>query len=291
MTDFEYIIQFFLEIFILQTRRKDDGTWRKAYEQIPSDAMPDNIYELKIRKGPELKTRRMSIRRIGAAVESKSACYMVTYDDFLVIKIPPAPLPDFDRYLENIEAEKKISDQLAPTITSLAPRLSAILCKVPELSDRSGLNQEASELEYIRLLKKEPQYQRYLKIGGRFVFFMELSRYAFLDQVINNIHKENNRVRDELIKNSHVFDDPVMFENVYGSDSEHLFSGVNGLYQSFQTKLNDFLQQHQNTAGVADYEKKEWLFAALADQVPEFEKNESIAALSDEINRLLLPSH
>ena len=104
MTDSENIIQFFIDIFILQSTSSDRGSWQRDYKRMPPGASPDSIYELRISKGADVKTRRMSIRQIGAKEQSKSTCYMVTYDDFLVIKIPLVPELDFDTYLERIEA-------------------------------------------------------------------------------------------------------------------------------------------------------------------------------------------
>jgi hypothetical protein len=287
MAHIEHIIQFFIDIFILQAGSSDGGNWQGEYKRMPSGVSPDMIYELSIRRGSDVKTRRMSIRRIGAIAENKSACYMVTYDDFLVIKIPPAPLVDFDSYLKSIEVEKQISEQLNPSVMSLSPGLSTILCKFPEISKRLDQAEAASEQEYTRLLKKEPQYQRYLKLGGQFVFFMELSQHAFFDQIIANIHNEKERVSEEINKNSHVFDDLAAFEGVYGSGKDDIFGSINKLSKCFYLKLDDFLSRHFAEPVVADYEKREWLFAKLAGIHPEIIRNESVAEFADEIEQLL----
>jgi serine/threonine protein kinase len=285
MTDSEQIIQFFINIFILQSGSLECGNWQRKYKLMPTGASADCTYELRISKGADVKTRRMSIRQLGVTAESKSTCYMVTYDDFLVIKIPPAPLSDFEEYLENIEVEKNIAGQLNPTITCLVPGLAAILFKIPEILEKLNQNQEASEEAYISLLKKEPKYQQYLKIGGQFVFFMELSEHAFFDQIIANIHSEKKRIREEITKSSHVFDDLVTFGDVYGSDKDDIFFSVNELCKNFHLKLDDFLSQHFAEPVVADYEKREWLFAFLANNRLEIQ-NESVAEFADEIGQL-----
>ncbi len=179
MNNLESIIQFFIDIFILQSTFSDGGSWQREYKLMPTGASPDSTYELRISKGADIKTRRMSIRQIGSTEQSKSTCYMVTYDDFLVIKIPPVPLLDFDKYLESIEIEKNISEQLNPAITSLSPGLAGILCRVPEISKKLNQTEEASEEAYIRLLKQKPHYQQYLKIDGQFVFFYGIVSIRF----------------------------------------------------------------------------------------------------------------
>jgi hypothetical protein len=287
MAHIEHIIQFFIDIFILQSGSSDGGNWQRKYKMIPSGASPDITYELNICRGSDVKTRRMSIRRIGAIAESKSACYMVTYDDFLVIKIPPVPLADFDRYLESIEVEKQISEQLKPSVISLTPGLSTILRKFPDISNKLVQTKEVSEEDYNRLLKKEPQYQRYLKIDGQFVFFMELSQHVFFDQIIANIHSEKERVSEEINKNSHVFDDLAAFEGVYGNGKDDIFGSINELCKRFYLKLDDFLSRHFAEPVVAEYEKREWLFAKLAGIHSEINRNESVAGFADEIEQLL----
>ncbi|MFZ2630396.1 MAG: hypothetical protein WA081_23020 [Desulfosalsimonadaceae bacterium] len=287
MTQFDHIIRFFLDIFLLQSAVPDAGNWRKEYQLISSGSAPDRIYELRISSGMEVKSRRMSARLIGQSVESKSACYMITYDDFLVIKIPPVPPADFKTYLENIDVEQSISRHLSPAVMSLAPSLSAILGRVPEIFKKINPNRNAGEEDYIRLLEKEPRYQRYLKIDGQFVFFMGLSQHAFFDQVIEKIHSEKDRLRDEIIKTSHVFNDLVSFESLYGSGSETLFFRINDLNNRFNSKLDALFRPAADPPVVADYEKREWLFAALAGQHPQFAEDMPVAGFSDKIHQLL----
>ncbi|MDO9264921.1 MAG: hypothetical protein Q7U02_13215 [Desulfosalsimonadaceae bacterium] len=230
----------------------------------------------------------MSARLIGQSVESKSACYMVTYDDFLVIKIPPVPPADFETYLENIDVEQSISRHLSPTVTSLAPSLSAILGRVPEILKKINPDPKAgNEEEYIKLLEKEPRFQRYLKINGQFVFFMGLSQHAFFDQLIEKIHSEKDRMNDEIIKTSHVFDDLVAFESLYGSGNDALFFRINDLNKQFNSKLDELFMPVAKPPIVPDYEKREWLFASLADGHPQFGEDMSAAGFSDKIHQLL----
>lgn len=287
MIDSQHIIRFFIKIFTIQSASADDGIWQGEYQQLASGSVSGNTYALTIKKGHDVKTRRMSMRRISDVTESKSTCYMVTYDDFLVIKIPPFPLPDFETYLQHIEAEKTISRQLSPSVISLSPGLSPILSKIPELEDLSGRDQGTSEEDYIRLLREKPRFQQYVKIDGQFVFFMELSKYAFFDQVIRAIHNEKERFSEEIRNNSYAFDDPLTFEGIYGSGSEEVFAGVNLLIQGFEQRLDEFLEQHSLLAQVAEYEKREWLFDQLAGRHPDIEQNDSVAKVADDIRQML----
>jgi serine/threonine protein kinase len=288
MTRFDHIIQFFLDIFHLQSTVPDTGNWRKEYQLISSGSAPDRIYELRISSGTEVKSRRMSARQIGQSVESKSACYMITYDDFLVIKIPPVPPADFKIYLENIDVEQSISRQLSPTVLSLTPSLSVILGRVPEILKKINPDSKAGNEEetYIRLLEKEPRYQRFLKIDGQFVFFMGLSQHAFFDQVIEKIHGEKDRMSDEMMKTSHVFEDLAAFENLFGSGNEAFFFRFNGLIKRFHSNLDALFGTAADPYVAPDYERREWLFASLADQHPQFGEDMP-AGFPDKIHQLL----
>ena len=284
----QHIIGFFIKIFRVQSVPAGDGNWQEDYKRIDSGAFSGDTYAITLRKGNEVKTRRMSLRRVGEATESKSACYMVTYDDFLVIKIPLAPLPDFETYLECIAGEKEISRKLHPAVICLIPNLSTILGKIPEINQRLSRDEMPSEEAYIRLLRKEPRFQQYLKMNGQFVFFMELSQYAFFDQVIKNIHNEKERAEEEIRKNNHAFDDPLTFEEIYGPGHENVFDGINSLIQNFERTLDNFLGRHSSRAQVATYEKREWLFDQLAGHLPGIAKNESVADKADAIRQILV---
>ena len=180
----------------------------------------------------------MSLRQIGEGGESKSTCYVVTYDDMLVIKIPPAPSVDFYNYLENINIERKISEQLFPDVQCLSPSLSSILGKVPELADKISKNTNNIEDDYIDLLTREPRYQGYLKIGDRFAFFMSLSKHPFFDQVIEKIHGDKKWMHDEIVKNRRLFESLDTFETVYGSKKIDLYFSINEMFNDFSRKID-----------------------------------------------------
>ena len=287
MTDIDRIIKFFLHIFLLQSGVSGETEGVSDFYLIPSDSESGLIYELRVKLVSGWKTRRMSIRQIGESVQSKSACYAVTYDDLMVLKIPPAPLHDFNKYLENISIERMISKQISPNIQCVSPTLSSILQKVPELAGKIAGPAKDPEEEYAGLLSKEPRYQGHLKIGDRFAFFMSLSKHPFLDQVIEKIHGDKKLIQDELLKSSRLFQSLDAFETVYGDKQIDLYLGIQELLKEFSRKTDGLLKLYETISPIADYQKQEWVFAQLAEKQPEFNQNEFPVKFCDEVNRLL----
>jgi serine/threonine protein kinase len=286
MTDIDRIVKFFLHIFHLQSCLSGEIDEGQEYRLVSSDSDLSQIYELRVKHHSAWKTRRMSIRRIGESVESKSTCYVVTYDDRLVIKIPPFPLADFSKYLESIQIEIEVAKQLSPQVHCLAPTLSSILLKVPEIQARLSENTADVEAAYIELLTKEPRFQGYLKIGDRFAFFMSLSKHPFFNQVIEKIHGDRRWMQDEMYKNSRVFQSPEGFESVYGVQKIDLYDHIHEMIKDFSRKTDALLTLYGSETPVPDYQKQEWLFAALANKPIRFDTGELPSEFCEDIINL-----
>ncbi|MBC2714716.1 MAG: hypothetical protein HF978_05335 [Desulfobacteraceae bacterium] len=286
MSDKEQIIDFFLDLFKLQCKNPNPGANALEYALLPSDSGPDEIYELRVRSGVEWETRRMSICQVGDTVESKSTCYKIIYDDQLVIKIPPKPFTDFEEYLEYINNERHIVNQLTPSINCLSPSLSAILNMVPDLSFSSEPDPGLREDKYIQLLTSHPRLQKHLKIGKGFVFFMSLSRSTFFNQVIEKIH-DKTRAQKEMLKNTSIFEDIYAFEALYGSQYDDVFFKINNLYHEYGKIIDILLPQHENYGTVPVYKKQEWFYFKLAGEKLEIDENELSDIFTEDLNQLL----
>jgi serine/threonine protein kinase len=212
---------------------------------------------------------------------------VVTYDDLLVIKIPPYPLSDFNKYLENIHIELGIARRLSSLVHCLIPTLSSILQKVPELSAKIPEDTSDIEAAYVEMLTKEPRYHGYLKIGDRFAFFMSLSKHPFFNQVIEKIHGNKLWIQDEIFKNSRVFESSEAFESVYSSQKIHLYEHIHEMIKDFSRKADAMLTLYGGDSPVADYQKKEWLFAVLAKKPLRFETDELPSEFCDDLRNLL----
>ncbi len=285
MSDIHRIVAFFLNLYRLQNQEVVTPE-TPTYKQIPSEATTDLIYQLRIRCRNELKTRRMSIRQIGERVESKSTCYKVIYDDPLVVKIPPRPITEFKAYLRDINSQRKISLTLRPSIRCLSPSLSALLKKIPGIIPPGLKTEKEREEACIRLLISQPLYQDYLKIGEGFVFFMELAKESFFNQVISDIHDATSRVQDEILKNGHLFENLNAFEAAYGDDSDSIFFDVNRACTGFEKKIDEAVSRFGGLPPVPDYTKKEWFISILANKEPEISPSDFPERLFSDIHQV-----
>jgi serine/threonine protein kinase len=270
MADIDRIISFFLNLFKLQTRKISRISGPADYRPVPDAPGNDTVYELRVQADSEWKTRRMSIRRLGEAVESKSICYKVIYDDQMVVKIPPRPITDFSQYLAHIHSERHIARQMSPDIPCVWPSLSAILEKVPGLLDASPETGEALEDRCIKLVSRNPSLQRFLTIGPGFVFFMNLARNEFFNQIVEKLHDINIYIKKEYDNSLRLFDNMEAFEAVYGEAADAVFFNINKLCRQFQKKI-DALTLEAETPTVGVYKTREWFFSFLTGETPDMD--------------------
>lgn len=267
MSEIETVVKFFLNIFRLQTEFVEQHTANCEYQAVVDDTRIDQVFEFRAECGGKWKTRRMSIRQLGDSVESKSTCFKVIYDDVMVVKIPPRPFTGFDIYLRFIQTEKGIAQQLYPAVTCLYPSTAGILKKIPQIHQAKSRLLEFEE-DYIHLLTTEPSFQNYLKIGDRLAFFMDLSRYSFLNQVLDTIHSKKSRVPEAIYKNRDALFHLDAFETIYGPDHDDIFLKINRLYSIYQKSIDRVVEYTEGLFSVPDYLKAEWFLDQLTDQAP-----------------------
>jgi hypothetical protein len=152
--------------------------------------------------------------------------------------------------------------------------------------DNSNLSSWDLEEKCTRLLLSNPRMQNLLKIGDSFVFFMNLSRNVFFNQVIEQIHEEKTRVQKEIIKNAWLFDHLDSFETIYGEDQHDVFFSVKGLYKNFEKKIDDLLSRSDIASLLPEYKKKEWFFSILARENPDIDEKAFPDKFIDDARRM-----
>lgn len=271
-SDIKPIIDFFLHLFVIQTLgpgREADSA--RAY-LVSEDSAKTEVYEFAVRSAGIKKHRRMSVQLIAEQVGSRSTCYKVIYDDPLVIKIPPKPITDFSQYLESIRREHKIENRLSPEISCVFPRLSAILKMVPFLKISDSRLPDEIEDAYINHLSRRPGLQQYLKIGGSFVFFMNLSRHMFFNQVIASMHSLKNRVRNDIIKElPEAFENPDAFEALYGEENYPVYLKLRELFSRYEDSVRHLGNKFDQDLFIPEYKWREWFFFFLAGLSPDID--------------------
>lgn len=258
----DQIVQFFLNIFKLQKELPADG--ESLFKSVgPPSPDGNTIYELRVKIGDEWTTRRTTVGPIGEESGSRSTCYYVIYDDHIVIKVPPKPVSNFEKYISSIKRDGEIAEQLAPK-ECLIPRVSVILKKVQPFFDDTDLPLEKLEAKYIDWLKENAEFQAYLKIGEGFAYFMDLSKYFFLGNILHMIHGIDEKMVEEVCERPNIMWNPVEFEARYGSQNTHICDKINPIYTSFHNRVRDLIQQHNLGDTISEFNIKEWFLLYLS---------------------------
>ncbi|MDY6990272.1 MAG: hypothetical protein SWQ30_19695 [Thermodesulfobacteriota bacterium] len=281
----ETIARYFLNLFKHQLGvPKGAPSEILLVEQTPSTN--NYIYELRVRVGNELRTRRMTISPLGEEGGSRSKCFYVIYDDHLVIKIPPAHIEGLSHYLETLKKEAHIIDRLAMK-ECVIPRVSAILKRIHTFPDEAHFTPEEIEGRYIKWLIASPESQKYLKIGDTFAFFMDFSKYYFLQHIIEYLHDIEEKAYQEIRGHSEIIWDLATLENNYGPESLPVFIAIGEIYTRYEKRIKRLLTEYDLSSSVTPYQMRDWFFTYLAvSEVADLEKGLDPAFVAD-VNELL----
>ena len=281
----ESIVTFFLDIYKhrLRALKGDPAEIRLVDAQ---SFAPNYIYELRVMKGGDWHTRRMTIGPIGEETGSRSKCFYVIYDYHIVIKIPPNPINDLNKYTEILKKERGIVKQLSMR-ECIVPGASVVLKLIQRFSRRADLALEGGEDDYMRLLNIFSELQKYLRIGNTFAFFMDLSKYYFLGHIIQSLHDIEKKVHEEMHRQSELVGDFSKFEDRYGREDIPFFLEIEKLYTTYEVGLKNLLQQFNIVSSPSRDQIKKWFFVhLLGDRVTEVEKDFD-AHFIGEVNRLV----
>jgi serine/threonine protein kinase len=214
------------------------------------------VYEFKISKGGQWQSRRISIGRIGEDSGARSKCFYVIFDNHFVIKIPPEPITDFNEYIQSIKADRQIADILAPR-ECLVPKLSIVLKKIPAFAKFMYQSTDDDEKICMNGLKSAPEFQDFLKIAGSFAYFMDLSKYFFLGEILKECHDTKGLIEKEFKKHQDLVWIPASFTDRYGEESTNLCFELQNLFNLFDNQLNNKSFQM--------FEKKTWFKKLFID--------------------------
>ena len=281
----ESIVKFFLDIYKHRLRALKGDPAEIRLVDAHSFA-PNYIYELRVMKGGDWHTRRMTIGPIGEETGSRSKCFYVIYDYHIVIKIPPNPIDDLNKYTEILKKERGIVKQLSMK-ECIVPGASVVLKLIQRFSRRADLALEGGEDDYMKLLNIFSELQKYLRIGNTFAFFMDLSKYYFLGHIIQSLHDIEKKVHEEIHRQSELVGDFLKFEDRYGRENIPFFLEIEKLYTKYELGLKKLLQQFNIVSSPSRDQIKKWFFVHLVgDRVTEVEKDFD-AQFIVELNRLV----
>ena len=260
-SDIRDIALFFLELFKVQNGLKKEAPGR--FSMLAGSASQKvKGFHLEIKRNNDWMSRRMSIGPLGEETGSKSRCYYVIFDTHMVIKIPPKAVSDMQHYASAIRAGVQVAARVAP-IVCIVPMLSVILKKVRKLPYAASLTPAQLEKRYIRLAEAQPAFQEYLKIGGRFAFFMELTNNFFLGRVINELNSARSTAGDEIHEAPEVAWDQAAFTTRYGLASLPVFEGLQTLYRQCETDALRIVRTSGPHRTVHPFQIKKWFWSCL----------------------------
>ncbi len=261
-SDLRDIAMFFLELYKLQNGLSKNAPAR--FSMTAASVMRKmKVFELGIKGNNDWLTRRMSVGPLGEDTGSKSKCFYVIYDTHMVVKIPPVPVTDMEKYVRDIRREVQIAVQLSP-IACIVPMVSVVLKKFKKLPYESSLTQEQLEKQYIRLVEEKPEYQQHLKIGDRFAFFMELTTSFFLGRVIAELHESKDKTSDEIREAPDVVWDQEAFTTRYGLESLPVFEGLQILYQLCEIEAKGIIRDSGLGEKIHAFQIKNWFLTCLS---------------------------
>lgn len=284
-SDKERVLEFFFQLFKQQVGALPDApTELTLIESRPT--CPNDTYEMRVKLENDWATRRMSIGLLGQGGGSRSKCFYVIYDSHMVLKIPPKPIPEFSIYREKIKAEAKIVECLYPR-ECIVPRISVILKAIHSIPGSEKLSEDTQEDKYVHFLEVQPEFQEYLKIGSSFAFFMDLAKHFFLSSTLEEIHRSDQRIVNEAMKQHELFWDRHGFVCRYGEEAGPVCHDLQDAYYRCEGRLRQLVKEANIIEDIPTFQLKQWFLTHLAGEKVDAGTEDLPEDLVERVNRLL----
>jgi len=271
------IVQYFLNLYRTQLNVSPSVPSR-YFRSVRESKNGFHVYELRVFKNTdEWYTRRVTIGPIGVESGSRSNCFFVTYDQNIVIKIPPTPIKDFRKYCSRIEIDRKTASILEP-IKSITPSISWVMNKAMPQSENEFLDVDQVENRYFHILKTRTSSHDFLRIENGFVYFMELSDNYFMDQALRMIHDRESFVREEIKGYAHLVLDPQAFQGRYGATQSDLSYQFSRMFKDCESRITFYAREKGVQESLPPHIVKGIFYNKLSGNEP----NKDESGLSDE---------
>lgn len=282
------ILDFLLQLYRLQIGAPPDSQQRFFPTSFSADAT-DISYRLEVKVDDKWLSRIVSLSMLGEGSGAKSRCYKVIFDTIWVVKLPPTPITKFETYIKAIKAERETVNQLSDHFVCIAPGLSDILKKVPGFTLSQKADQIAAEKMAAAWLGENPGFQKYLKIGKAFAFFMDISQYTFLSQYIEKFHNQDlaAKITSEMTMQTQLISDLIGLEAAYGEDKTSLFHELVDCCFQFESGVTRLSKEHPADRQIAPHEMRNWLVTHIFQQPQNIAKQGFSQELTGGINGLL----
>ncbi len=237
LAGFSDVETLFADLFRFQVGAPE--TLRCKIQPVPdAGTKRGRTYNISIVHEETTRSRRMTIAPIGENTGSKSQCFSVIYDHPIVVKVPPTPITRLSDYYEDLRSEFTVRKKLLPR-ECVIPNLSVICKKLHKFPDADTADEDVLEQRYMQWLENHPEHQGFLQIGGGFAFFMDLTRFFFLSQVMEMFHDTGKALHRELMAAAETIESLDRFEDRYGSAGAELFADLQEAWQAFRHAVEE----------------------------------------------------
>ena len=284
VVDEQKIAHFFLNLYKVQLGASKDASFK--LDLLESESTADRkTFELQVLHNKQWAVRRMTVGPLGSETTSRSKCFYVIFDHHLVIKVPQKPIYDIKDYLKTIEADQKIVEKLAPR-ECIVPTVSAVLKLIHPVATRENATTAEVESKYLNLLRKYPGLNEHLKIENTYMLVMDLSKYYFLSQVIDDFHDLNNKLQQEIEGYPGVVWENHGFEGRYAFENDEQLEAIRSVYTEFENRIAPVLKSAGHDRSIARYTVQKWFLEHLSGRQLQPDEKELNAELVAEINAL-----
>ena len=160
----------------------------------------------------------------------------------------------------------------------------------PDIHQFKGVGQvqdEALEGRYMHLMEVNPDLQEYLKIGSSFAFFMDLARHFFLSSTLEEIHRSDQRIVSEALKQHELLWDQHGFVCRYGEEAGAVCHGLQDAYYRCESRLRRLVEEARIVEDIPAFQLKQWFLTHLAGEKIDADSEELPLELIERVNRLL----
>lgn len=271
------ILKFLLHLYQLQIDARPDSAMRFFPTHFDADTS-NHSYRLEINVDADADrwlSRIISLSMLGEGSGSKSRCYKVIFDTAWVVKIPPKPITRFETYIAAVKAERMTVERLSDDFMCIAPGIADVLKKIPGFNPSPDMDTLAVEKQAIIWLTEHPEFQKYLKIGQGFAFFMDISRYQFLDQYLNKLHaqKITARIKEEIARQPALISNPGALEATYGEKHGDLCHQLHDCCLQFEGEMSRLLKTEDTAPQISPHELKTWFVTHVFKQSPDLNQS------------------
>ncbi len=269
MDDILNVVRYFLSLYQLHLGAKK--TDNALFVRADSGSTDKNFkYQLRVKQDSHWMSRILTVGPIGEDSGAKSKCYKAIYGDTVVIKLPPEQIKNYSDYIAEIKGQAAIVDLLEPDIECITPEVSVLLKNIPRFLKMAGDIQKNDPGLEKKLLKRLGAYTKlhdYLKINNNYAFFMNLSRYSFVGDVIADMHKvDDSIVINEIHNTSEVLWDSRAFDAEYGKERHFAYDKMNAVYDGYSKELNNLFKQHNLASPAPKYKLQEWFLTLFSEK-------------------------